>query len=49
MFGTHLGVSVTRAMTFRGEFTPVIAGRLLNKKLRGEATSLKMTPAGGRV
>ncbi|XP_013390306.1 AAC-rich mRNA clone AAC4 protein [Lingula anatina] len=35
MFGSTLGVSVTRAMNFRGEFTHEDAIRLLNKKLKG--------------
>ena len=36
MFDQPLGVSVTRAMKFRGEFDVEDAQRLLNKKLNGE-------------
>lgn len=35
MFNTTLGVSVTRAMNFRGNFTEEEAQRLLSKKLKG--------------
>ena len=37
IFGTKVGVSVTRAMKFRGgDFTEEDAEHLLNKKLKGE-------------
>lgn len=35
MFGTCIGVSVTRAMKFKGDFEAEDAKRLLNKKLNG--------------
>ena len=36
MFGTVLGVSVTRAMKYKGDFTLEDAEKLLNKKMNGE-------------
>lgn len=41
MFGVMLGVSVTRAMKFQGEFTEEDAERLLNKKLKGVIQSTR--------
>lgn len=35
LFGTKLGISVTRAMKYHGEFTMADARQLLNKKLNG--------------
>ena len=43
MFSTFLGVSVTRAMKFHGEFTVEDATQLLSKKLNGVLTSSKNT------
>lgn len=43
MFSTKLGVSVTRAMNYHGDFTVEDAGKLLNKKLRGVITSTRNT------
>ena len=43
MFSTSLGVSVTRAMKFHGEFTVEDAERLLSKKLNGVLMSSKNT------
>ena len=37
MFDTDLGVSVTRAMKYRGDYSTEDAQRLLEKKLRGES------------
>ncbi|XP_022093023.1 AAC-rich mRNA clone AAC4 protein-like isoform X2 [Acanthaster planci] len=39
MFGTRLGVSVTRAMKFKGEFELEDAEKLLQKKLSGVVNS----------
>ena len=36
VFSTHIGVSVTRAMKYRGDYTLEDADRLLTKKLNGE-------------
>ena len=36
IFNTHIGVSVTRAMKYKGEYTLEDANRLLNKKLNGK-------------
>ncbi len=36
MFDTTLGVSVTRAMKYKGDFTQEDAYRLLNKKMNGK-------------
>jgi len=41
MFDTTLGVSVTRAMKYRGDFTEEDATRLLNKKMNGIVQSSK--------
>ncbi|OWF38819.1 AAC-rich mRNA clone AAC4 protein-like [Mizuhopecten yessoensis] len=41
MFGHKIGVSVTRAMRFHGEFTEEDARRLLTKKLKGVVQSSK--------
>ena len=41
MFSTCLGVSVTRAMKYHGNFTVEDAVKLLNKKLNGVLTSTK--------
>ena len=35
LFGTKVGVSVTRAMKYRGEYTEGDAATLLMKKLKG--------------
>ena len=43
MFSTSLGVSVTRAMKFRGDFTVEDAERFLSKKLNGVLMSSKNT------
>ena len=43
MFSTKLGVSVTRAMKYRGDFTVEDAAKLLNKKLNGVLTSTRNT------
>lgn len=43
MFSTKLGVSVTRAMKYHGDFTVEDAERLLNKKLTGVLKSTKNT------
>lgn len=43
MFSTKLGVSVTRAMKYYGDFTVEDAERLLNKKLSGVLKSTKNT------
>ena len=43
MFSTKLGVSVTRAFNYRGDFTMEDAARLLAKKLNGVLTSSKNT------
>lgn len=43
MFSTKLGVSVTRAMKYHGDFTVEDAERLLNKKLNGVLKSTKNT------
>lgn len=43
MFSTSLGVSVTRAMKYGGDFTVEDAERLLNKKLHGVLRSTKNT------
>lgn len=43
MFSTKLGVSVTRAMKYHGDFTVEDAERLLNKKLNGVLMSTKNT------
>lgn len=43
MFSTCLGVSVTRAMKFHGEFTVEDAEKLLSKKLNGVLMSSKNT------
>ena len=40
MFGTRLGVSVTRAMKYKGDFEAEDAEKLLRKKLKGEHLSL---------
>lgn len=41
MFDTKVGVSVTRAMKYRGDFADEDAEHLLNKKLRGVVQSSK--------
>jgi len=41
MFGTSLGVSVTRAMKYKGPYTQEDAERLLTKKLNGVVQSSK--------
>ncbi|XP_038065949.1 AAC-rich mRNA clone AAC4 protein-like [Patiria miniata] len=41
MFGTRLGVSVTRAMKFKGDFEPEDAEKLLRKKLNGIVNSTR--------
>lgn len=43
MFSTRVGVSVTRAMKYHGDFTVEDAQRLLNKKLTGVLKSTKNT------
>lgn len=43
MFSTKVGVSVTRAMKYQGDFTVEDAQRLLNKKLSGVLRSSKNT------
>ncbi|XP_071806755.1 AAC-rich mRNA clone AAC4 protein-like [Asterias amurensis] len=43
MFGTRLGVSVTRAMKFKGVFELEDADKLLRKKLNGIVTSSRNT------
>jgi hypothetical protein len=43
LFGTTLGVSVTRAMKFAGDFTAEDAEKLLNKKLTGVVQSSSNT------
>ncbi|XP_072049477.1 uncharacterized protein [Amphiura filiformis] len=43
MFGTLLGVSVTRAMKYKGDFTLEDADKLLNKKLNGIVNSTQNT------
>lgn len=43
MFSTRLGVSVTRAMKYHGDFTVEDAEKLLNKKLNGVLRSTKNT------
>ena len=40
MFDTKVGVSVTRAMKYRGDFADEDAEHLLNKKLRGKIYSV---------
>lgn len=43
IFGTKVGVSVTRAMKYRGEYTEEDATNLLTKKLKGTYILHKQT------
>lgn len=45
IFGTKVGVSVTRAMKYRGEYTEEDATNLLTKKLKGTYILHKQTQA----